>query len=100
MLFCWLLAMFNYLTTIVNLNPSAELDGYYTLMDYYDESDLRHTAYTWLVDMFSSGFRNPRLILKKLKNLKNRMELIYWVITVIYFYPGSHPIYVNQFCVG
>jgi putative peptide zinc metalloprotease protein len=42
------LALFNYASVLLNLNPLLEYDGYYALMDYLDRPSLRRDCLRWL----------------------------------------------------
>ncbi len=59
--FLWLFALLVYLASFAMLNPSQELDGYYVLMDLFDRPQLRHRAFSWLINRFKKSGRQPVL---------------------------------------
>lgn len=73
---CWMLSLVNYFAIYMNLDSLLELDGYYLLMDYLDEPNLREDAVVWLVETFPTCLRNPSLF------KKHKKEIIYWLVSI------------------
>lgn len=80
-IFLWFFALFNYLVVFANISPILELDGYYTLMDILEKSNLRESSVLMLASIFDK--ENPVIsIWEVLKQQK--AETVYWSICFIY----------------
>lgn len=76
--FFWLLALSLYFSVLGSLNPLHEGDGYYALMNILHNSKLRLNAFNLLPQLKFKSFFD----LSFLK--KNRQELIYWGICLVF----------------
>src|SRR5262249_43327457 len=82
-IYLWVFALTNYLTTIANLNTIIELDGYYVLMDLLDKPNLRLDSLEWLVKTFSEKkFKNAMTFWQNIQ--MHWQEAVYWLVTFLY----------------
>jgi CRP-like cAMP-binding protein len=81
-----LFALSSYLIVIGNLDTSLEFDGYYALMDFLDQPNLRLSAIRWGVELFSinnavnTEKSRTKLMWESIKN--NSREATYWLCTL------------------
>ena len=73
----WLVAAFNYVSVLTNLNPLLELDGYYVLSDALDRPNLRQESLGWLG-------RSWRAIRSRATVRERRVELLYGLAALVY----------------
>lgn len=76
--FLWLFALTTYIRGLAMLNPSQDMDGYYILMDLFEQPHLRHKATAWIIKKFPASFKNPSLL------LQHGPEIFYWVACIIF----------------
>jgi CRP-like cAMP-binding protein/Zn-dependent protease len=70
------LAVLNFLTAAVNLNPLLELDGYYVLSDLLERPHLRREALGWIGRQLPAALRTPGEL------RRHRVELLYGAAAV------------------
>ncbi len=73
-LFCWYIALLNYLMIFENLKPIIELDGYYALMDGLNRPHLKLDAVEWIAG-WPRTFSQYKLY---------KAEVIYWLTCAVY----------------
>lgn len=72
----WFFSFSIYLSSLLNLCPLFEFDGYYILMGIVNKPNLRVAAITWL----ANSFQNPTFLNFKL----HRAEIIYWISCLLF----------------
>jgi putative peptide zinc metalloprotease protein len=71
----WLFSVTSYLLVFINLNPLAEFDGYYVLMDWLERPNLRSRALTWLGREFFAHGHQLR---------GHTVDLVYSIAALVY----------------
>lgn len=78
--FLWIFALYTYINAFRMLSPLQDLDGYYVLMDLFDQPRLRRLAVLWLIKEFPMAIRQPRLF------LKHPAAVSYWLACILYLF--------------
>lgn len=76
--FLWIFALFTYMNAFRMLSPLQDLDGYYVLMDLFEQPKLRRSSVVWLVKGLPQALRNPRLF------RNNLPEVSYWIACIVF----------------
>jgi CRP-like cAMP-binding protein len=76
--FLWLFALTTYIKGFTMLNPSQDVDGYFILMDIFEQPHLRHKAMAWLIKKLPLSCRKPTLF------LRHGAEVAYWLACLIF----------------
>lgn len=74
----WIFALWSYIAVLRNLNPLLEYDGYYLLMDWLEEPNLRAHSLAWL------GTALPTALRDRAQLVGHRLELLYGIGALAY----------------
>jgi len=74
----WIFALWSYIAVLRNLNPLLEYDGYYLLMDWLEEPNLRAHSLAWL------GTALPNALRDRAQLAGHRLELLYGLGALAY----------------
>jgi putative peptide zinc metalloprotease protein len=74
----WIFALWSYIAVLRNLNPLLEYDGYYLLMDWLEEPNLRAHSLAWL------GTALPGALRDRAQLVGHRLELLYGLGALAY----------------
>lgn len=77
-IFFWQLALAAYSSTLINLNPLMELDGYYILSDYLEHPNLRPKAMAWVGRVIGN------LVAGKAPTESNTIYILYSLGSIIF----------------
>lgn len=76
--FLWLFAFTTYIKGFSMLNPAQDTDGYYILMDLFEQPHLRQKATLWLIAKFSFSAHRPHLF------LTHWPAFVYWFTCILF----------------
>lgn len=74
----WLCTLSSYVTSLKNLDPTLEFDGYYILMDLMDKPNLRESAVAWVMRLSLKNWRRPSTFFKQ------KSAILYWLACIIF----------------